>query len=407
MRRIWGVTTAALLSLPFGSQSGGTGRTPPGTPAEMRMASAQATFGFRLFSNLTTDEPTGNVFISPSSVAFALAMTWNGAAGETREAMGRVLELQGMSREEVNQASLALKNALQQGDPAVQLHIANSLWARKGLEFRPDFMSRNREFFQAEITALNFADRTAASTINDWVSRNTAGKIPRIIDQIDSNAILFLLNAIYFKGKWTNQFRKELTTQKPFMLSPGSPIQVPMMTQSGSYQYFETPDFQAISLPYGNRRWNLRIFLPSPGRGLPAFLKSLAASSWDNWMSSFRKRDGDISLPRFRIEYETRLNDALKALGMEAAFNQSRADFSAMVQQSERAYINEVKHKTFVEVNEEGTEAAAATSVGVSLASVQTPTERFRMVVDRPFFCAIRDDQTGAVLFLGAINHPK
>ncbi len=180
-----------------------------------------------------------------------------------------------------------------------------------------------------------------------------------------------------------------------------------MMTQSGSYQYYETPDFQAISLPYGNRRWNLRVFLPTPGRGLPQFLKSLTASNWDNWMRSFRKRDGDISLPRFRIEYEKELNNALKALGMAVAFDRSRADFTDMIQTSERAYINQVKHKTFVEVNEEGTEAAAATSVGVQVTSVQIPTERFRMVVDRPFFCAIRDDQTGAVLFVGAINNPK
>ena len=257
------------------------------------------------------------------------------------------------------------------------------------------------------MAALNFADPGSVATINDWVGRNTAGKIPKIIDRIDANDILFLINAIYFKGKWTAQFKKELTKQQPFTPADRNKIQVPMMTQSGSYQYYETPDFQAISLPYGNRRWNLRIFLPSAGRTLPQFLKSLTAANWDTWMRSFHKRDGDISLPRFRIEYEKELNNALKALGMEVAFDRSRADFSAMLQTSERAYIKQVKHKTFVEVNEEGTEAAAATSVGVQVTSVEVPMQKFRMVVDRPFFCAIRDEQTGAVLFLGAINNVK
>jgi serpin B len=403
---VGGLSAVGLLIL-FVMQSSGAGQTPAGLPAEKSLASAQAGFGFKLFSELTSREAAKNVFISPTSVAFALAMTWNGAAGETREAMSRTLGVPGMNPDQVNQASLALKNALQQADPAVQLHIANSLWAKKGLEFKPDFMDRNRQFFKAEVAALNFADPAAVATINDWVGRNTAGKIRKIIDRIDSNSILFLINAIYFKGRWTVEFKKGLTSQRPFTPATGNRIQVPMMTQSGSYQYYETPDFQAISLPYGNRRWNMRIFLPSPGRGLSQFLKSLTASNWDTWMSSFRKRDGDISLPRFRIEYEKELNDTLKALGMEVAFDRSRADFSSMIRKSERAYINQVKHKTFVEVNEEGTEAAAATSIGVSVTSVQIPMERFRMVVDRPFFCAIRDDQTGAVLFLGAINNPQ
>ena len=399
---------AAIGCLIFGvSQSSGAGQTTAGQPPEKSLASAQNGFGFRLFSQLTAGDKSDNVFISPTSIAFALAMTWNGAAGETREAMSQALELKGKSLEQVNQASLALKIALQQADPAVQLQIANSLWAKKRLEFRRDFMDRNRQFFKAEVAELNFADPGSGATINDWVGRNTAGKIQKIVDRIDSNSILFLINAIYFKGKWTDKFKKELTSQKPFTLATGSAVEVPMMTQSGSYQYYETPDFQAISLPYGNRRWTMRIFLPTPGRSLPQFLKGLSVSNWDSWMRSFRKRDGDILLPRFRIEYEKELNDALKALGMEVAFNRSRADFSSMIRTSERAYINQVKHKTFVEVNEEGTEAAAATSVGVSVTSFQQPQARFRMVVDRPFFCAIRDDQTGAVLFLGAINNPK
>jgi serine protease inhibitor len=406
MRRALVTSMVMVMLILVVKWSSGSGQTRPDLQSQKSLASAQNSFGFGLFSTLAAKEASENVFISPTSVAFALAMAWNGAAGETRDAMSRALELQGMTPDEVNRASASLMPALEQADPAVKLHIANSLWAKRGLEFKTNFMERNRQFFKAQITTLDFADPGASATINRWVAQNTAGRIEKIVDGIDANAILFLVNAIYYKGKWADEFRKELTTQQPFTLGSGKRKQVPMMTQSGRYQYYETPDFQAISLPYGKKRWNLRIFLPAKGRSLPQFLKGLTASNWDNWMRSFRKRDGDILLPRFRVEYESELSDALKALGMAVAFDKSRADFSGMIESSERAFINRVKHKTFVEVNEEGTEAAAATSAEVSVTSAQPPVERFRMVVDRPFFCAIRDDETGAVLFLGAVNSP-
>ncbi|RPI21681.1 MAG: serpin family protein [Acidobacteria bacterium] len=398
------VVIAGLLAVTRGS---GARQGNADQAANTRLAAAHNAFGFKLFSALRGEPGTENLFISPSSVAFALAMTWNGAAGPTRESMSRALELGGMDLDQVNQASLSLKTALGQADPTVELHIANSLWAKQGLEFKPDFMERNRQFFKAEVTELSFSDPGATARINNWVSQNTSGKIDKIIDRIDSNSILFLINAIYFKGKWTIKFQQEQTTQRPFTLASGTEKQVPMMRQAGEYQYVETPDFQAISLPYGNKRWNLRVFLPSANRNLSQFLESLTASNWDSWMRSFRKREGEILLPRFRVEYEKELNEALKALGMNDAFDQSRADFSAMIQSAERAFINQVKHRTFVEVNEEGTEAAASTSVGVSVTSYQEPTPPFRMEVNRPFFCAIRDDQSGALLFLGAIGNPK
>ncbi len=183
---------AAIGWLTLGiKQFSGAGQAPAGQPTQKSLASAQNGFGFKLFSQLTSAEGPNNVFISPASVAFALAMTWNGAAGETREAMSRALELQGMNLDEVNRAGLVLKDALQQADPAVQFHIANSLWARKGLEFKPDFMDRNRQFFKAEVAALNFADPGAVATINDWVGRNTAGKIPKIVTGLTRTTFSF------------------------------------------------------------------------------------------------------------------------------------------------------------------------------------------------------------------------
>lgn len=376
-------------------------------PMNNSIVSAYTSFGFKLFSQVAGEDAGKNVFISPMSVAFALAMTYNGAAGTTKEAMARALELQGMSIDEVNRASAALKDALDKADPKVQLRIANSLWSKKGVSFKPDFIQRNREFYKAEVAELNFSDPSAAGIINGWVSKNTEGKIERIIDQIEPSSVLFLVNAIYFKGKWAAEFEKDSTTEQPFTLTTGSRKQVQMMSQSGSYQYLENDDFQAISLPYGDKRWNMYIFLPAQGKSLAEFQKSLTASNWETWMRTFKNRKGEILLPRFKIEYEKELNNALKSLGMSVAFEQTGADFSGMIQSSERAYINKVKHKTFVEVNEEGTEAAAATSVGISITSAQKPTQSFRMVVDRPFLCAIRDNQTGALLFIGTINDPQ
>jgi serpin B len=275
------------------------------------------------------------------------------------------------------------------------------------VSFRPDFLERNRQFYGAQVTELDFNDPASAAVINDWVSQKTSGKIDRIIDQIDRDAILFLINAIYFKGKWTSEFKKEETKEDSFTLGDGRQKKHPMMSQSGKYDYLEGKNFQAVSLPYGNRRLSMYIFLPAKATTLAEFQKSLTAENWEKWMEEFDQTPGDIAVPRFRIEYEIELNDALKAMGMGLAFDHDRANFSKMVQSDEQVAINRVKHKTFVEVNEEGTEAAAATSVEVTVTSVQVPRERFRMVVDRPFFCAIRDNETGAVLFMGAINDPQ
>jgi serine protease inhibitor len=238
------------------------------------------------------------------------------------------------------------------------------------------------------------------------VKDKTSGKIDRIIDSISSDTILFLINAIYFKGKWADEFAKDKTKEDVFNLESGSQKRVPMMTQSGSYKYYDGKSFQAVSLPYGGGRVSMYVFLPAKGTSLSEFQKGLSASSWEGWMREFAQTEGDITLPRFKIEYEIALNDALKSLGMESAFDPSRANFKGMVQSEQNVYISKVKHKTFVEVNEEGTEAAAVTSTEMRATSAMRPRERFRMVVDHPFFCAIRDNLTGTVLFMGSIMEP-
>jgi serpin B len=382
-------------------------KPPASGKLDPQLAAANAKFGFKLYAELTKQSAEKNIFVSPSSIALCLTMAYNGAEGETRQAMARALETQALGLDELNRAYADLKAALENPDAKVKLQIANSLWARQGLQFKPDFIQRNKDYFGAQVTALNFDDPSAPATINQWVSEKTNGKIDKIVDQIDSSSILFLINAIYFKGAWTKEFDKAKTKEANFTLVRGTK-RLPMMSQAGNYQYLETGNFQAVSLPYGGGRVSFYVFLPASSSSLGAFEKSLTEANWQQWMTQFHATDGDISLPRFRVTYEATLNDALKALGMGTAFDESRANFSGMIQMGgQNVYISRVKHKTFAEVNEEGTEAAAVTSTEMRATSMRIEPQRFRMVVDRPFFCAIRDNATGAVLFMGSIYDPQ
>jgi serine protease inhibitor len=370
---------------------------------EDHLVVAQNRFAFKLFGTLARQDSGRNVFISPSSVALALAMTYNGARGETRSAMARSLELGELSLGDLNRASAELFASLNSLDPQVRLAIANSLWARQGVEFEGDFVRAARDSYDASVLSLDFARDPVVATVNQWVREHTAGKIESILDRVDPSAILILVNAIYFKGSWSRQFDRRLTREGPFTLPDGRVVRPPMMSQSGKYRYYEDRGFRAVRLPYGRGRMSMYIFLPATRTGLDTFLQSLDATRWDAWLRGFRETDGHIALPRFTLSYAASLNEPLKALGMADAFS-SRADFSGMC--SGYARIDEVRHKAFVEVNEEGTEAAAATAVTMMRASF-APSRTFSMVVDRPFFCAIRDDQTGAVLFMGAIVAPE
>lgn len=369
-----------------------------------KLVAANVRFGFKLFSETLKREGNKNVFVSPSSVAIALAMVYNGAAGETQQAMAKAMELQGMSLSELNQANAELIKLLENPDPKVQLAIANSLWARQGIPFNPDFLQRNQQFYQAKMTELNFQDPGAVTTINNWVSQNTRNKITEIVDRLSPDDVMMLINAIYFKGNWSKQFDPATTKQEPFFLGNGRQKSHPLMTQTGEYRYLENDQFQAVSLPYGDsQRMSMYLFLPRPNSSLSTFLQTLTADNWEQWMRQFRNQEGSIKIPRFKLEYETELIPVLSALGMENAFT-DRANFAGL--SSVPVQIDQVKHKTFVEVNEEGTEAAAVTAIGIRATSIM-PTERFDMVVNRPFFCAIRDNHTGTVLFMGAIAEPS
>ena len=366
-----------------------------------KLIAANTRLSFKLFSEILKQQPDQNIFISPASIAIALAMTYNGAQGQTQQAMAQTLELQGMSLEEVNQANAALRATLTNPDPKVQLFLANSLWARQEISFNREFQEKNQTFYGAKITALDFNDPRVSSIINNWVNQSTKGKIDQIIDnkEITPNTILFLLNAIYFKGLWTTEFDKTKTRELPFRLSNGTQKPHPIMFRQSEYQYYTNELFQAVSLPYGQGRFSLYIFLPQKNIDLKTFYKNLKPDNWEQWMNQFMPKQLLLGLPRFRLKYGLELSNTLKPLGMEIAFDENRANFRGLTPLP--AYISKVKHNTFFEVNEEGSEASGATSVQIATRGLSP-----QLIVDRPFFCAIRDNQTKSILFMGSVVEP-
>ena len=371
-------------------------------------AGGYSAFGIDLYKELLKEKPGINIFISPASVGFALAMTYNGSAGETRTAMAGTLGFPDDNFEAVNVNDSTLIGCLNDSIRGVKLSVANSLWAKQGLTFKKSFLERNARYYGAEIETLDFSSPGSPATINQWVARKTNDKITKIIDKIKEEDILYLVNAIYFKGTWAREFDKNLTQDEPFHLVDGATSPRPMMRQSGRYDYLEGDGFQAVRLPYGDGRIGMYVFLPAGGSSLEQFHERLSSGTWDTWMRSFASRKGKVVLPRFRLEYQSSLKQSLGALGMTVAFDLERANFSGMCEAAgANVYIGDVVHKTFVDVNEEGTEAAAVTSVEMVATTAVEFENPFEMIVDRPFFFAIRDWKTGLVLFMGSIVNPE
>lgn len=407
MKHVMAIAIAAVLSAGCDKHTADAQNDTGGQPGtagviDPHLADATNRFGFNLLAHLD-DGP--DVMISPPSVAMALAMTYNGADGETQTQMAATLEVSDMTLDELNLAHQELRGVLTDPKSDVTMKIANSLWARQGLDFDSGFVSRNVAHFGAEVSTLDFDSPEAAPTINRWVSDNTATKIPSIVKSIDPSTILFLVNAIYFKGTWTYTFNKNLTYDATFHHPSGNRTRR-LMTQEDDFSYLKGDGFQAVRLPYGkSQRFAMYVFLPDQESSLTAFTDSLTHAKWTQWIGQFGTKNGAVHLPRFTITYDESLGDKLQAMGMTDAFDADRADFSKMITvPGENVLISAVKHKTFMEVNEEGTEAAAVTSVEVIVTSFPGPDERFEMIVDRPFFCAIADKESGLILFMGKVS---
>ncbi len=382
------------------------GTTPdPVAPVHVELdgavTSAYTEFGLDLFARLRADAPQENLFVSPTSAALALTMTYNGASGETRDAMARALRIEGLEPAHVSQNASEWMAALTDtGDPRTELSIANSIWSRQGFPFHASFLEENRTAFDAEIRELPF-DAAAVAQINDWVRRETKGKIDGIVDELSGDLVMVLINALYFKGEWQYRFDPENTRPRPFTRFDGTTVETPMMSQRVTLPYRHFEGVQMVALPYGDGRFSMVLALPGPDQSLDDFYASLDVERWGSWLSELRETDLDLVLPRFSIESDLSLNDPLSDLGMGIAFDRGAADFSRM--SPEQLFISFVRQKTFVEVDEVGTEAAAATSVGMTVTSFPgRPLVHF----DRPFFFAIHDGATETILFMGQLADP-
>ncbi len=372
------------------------------TVTEKHLVESGNDFSLKLFRELNKDEIGENMFISPLSVSYALGMTLNGAVGTTYDAMAKTLELQGMSIEEINKSYQSLMKLLTTLDPKVIFEIANSIWYREGFHVEKEFIDVNKEFFNALVRALNFNDPASVDIINGWVTEKTHGLIEEVIDEIDPATIMFLINALYFKGTWLYEFDPDDTKPATFYQDGGSETEVQMMSQRAEFLYYASDQFQAIDLPYGSEKFSMTVFLPRIGIKVDDLISQMNDQTWSNWIHVFPKEKQEVNLylPRFTIEYEKSIREVLISLGMGIAFT-GAADFSN-INRNGGLFISDVNHFTYVKVDEEGTEAAAVTVVEIRVASVGSPIMR----IDRPFFFVIRENQNDTILFMGKVMNP-
>lgn len=369
------------------------------------LARPYAQFGFDVLRQLTSQRSDSNVFISPTSIAVALAMTSNGASGATRSAILKTLHADTQPIDAFNAANRELTDQISR-TTAVQLSMANALWVQQGLPVSPAFQQTLQTSYDAKAENIDFRNSAAPQTINSWAAKHTNDRIENLIDQIDPLTVAMLTNAIAFKGKWTLQFDPKSTQPHDFKPASGAAIQVPMMSNSAEYAYYaDGKGLQAIRLPYADRTFAMYVVLPQGAKQMQPFLNQLTPDTFAALVSSLHSQRGTIELPRFTLDYNATLNSVLGKLGMGIAFG-NKADFEG-IRKSPRIQISEVRHASFLKVDEEGTEAAAATSVGMRAMAVRIEPQPFHMVVDHPFFLAIRDERNGQLLFTGIIAKPE
>ncbi len=365
-------------------------------------------FAFDLYRQLA--KKNGNVFVSPSSISTALAMTYAGARGQTADEMAKTLRFT-LEPSRLNPAFAALlRQWKEEGKkPGSELGVANALWGQKGFGFLPDFLNITRRDYGAGLVELDFArdPELARRTINEWVEQQTGNKIKELFKprMLDSTTRLALTNAIYFKGDWQVPFDKRLTHDQEFLLTAQDKVQVPMMYRSGSYKYADSDAYQALEMSYKGHDLSMLVLLPRKVDGLADLEKLVSAGGLNDLLGKLGSQKVNVSVPRFKTTREYRLNDVLAGMGMPAAFDPNRADFTGMNGSGPPLFLSVVVHKAFVDVNEQGTEAAAATGAGIALASALVKTQTFR--ADHPFLFLIRDNRSGSILFLGRVSDPR
>jgi serine protease inhibitor len=366
------------------------------TESENKIIAGNNDFAFDLFRTGNLAQHKANVFISPLSASMALGMTANGANGATYDEMRATLRLSGATQEDVDVGYKSLITLLRGLDPGTDFSIANSIWYDQTFPFNASFLDDSKLYFDARVQALDFTSPAAVTTINSWVKAQTSDKIPEILDAIEPGEVMFLVNAIYFKGIWQKQFDKSKTVDAPFHAADGTTATVPMMARGAGVKYAATSEYSAVDLPYGNSAFTMTVILANPNADIDAFAESFDQAKWNSLGSSLHDSNLQVYLPRFRMEWQRMLNNDLQQLGMRLAFY--NADFTRMSPLGLSLVITRVLQKTFVDVDEQGTEAAAATMVGIGPVSLPAA---FR--ADHPFLVVIRERFSGTILFIGKI----
>lgn len=372
-------------------------------PAEQDMTTRATLGGYRLFAQIDSGETDDNCCFSPLSASCALALAANGAVGDTRLQLWQALGLGGYSDAQLNSYFYKLLTALPRLDTLTTFAAANSLWVREGLGLNPAYSTTMASSYLARVRELPF-DETAVDSINRWCSQHTAGRIPTILQSINSNAMLFLLNALYFKGDWKYTFDTQNTRSRDFTSAGGKVAKVKMMSQTTVIPYYEDESLQAVDLPFGRGMFRMTFLLPSEGSSTRALAQRLAAGLLSIDTDLFVPDETQIEIPRFTLHTEIMLNSSLMALGALLPFDAQLADFSHMTQQG--LFISMVKQKTFIKVDETGAEAAAVTGIGMETTSIDEK-QPHTFCLNRPFLFLIRESHTGVLLFVGRVGMPN
>lgn len=373
---------------------------------EKSLIESDQKFAFEFFSNVFAEEQkedNQNFMISPFSLSMALAMTWNGSDHDTKHAIQRTLKMNDMSDKEVNSYFKRLKNAIEKTDPSTKLAIANSIWTNKDVMILPEFLALNQDYFNATVEAVDFLNPATAERINQWADNNTNGLIKEVIDETNPQALMYLLNALYFKGIWTSEFDAKNTAKMKFVTENGKSQQVDMMQQNAHFNYTSDETMQLIELPYGNQSFSMMVLLPQQGRIIADVTRNLLDNDyWNNMKSRLRDANVDLFIPKFKTEYSKQLNNVLMDMGMDIAFSSDKADFSRM--SNTPSFISFVKQYTYIATDEVGTEAAAVTTVGMVVTSFPATPQKISFKAERPFIYLIQENSTGSILFMGAVN---
>lgn len=370
------------------------------TPTEQQLAVANNSFSLKLFKTLATSNTDGNLLVSPLSVCFAVGMVNNGSNGQTLSAINNATNVSGFTQSQVNTYYNKLITDLPKLDPTTTLNVANSIWYNQNISVLPQFLQTNSSSYQAKLQAVDFGLPTTKDMMNQWVSDQTHGKIPGIITGTSPSDVMYLINAIYFKSTWNERFDPTETHQKAFYLPNNTTIQTDFMSADIHYNTYSDDLAQVYELPYKNKKYSMVIVMPVNTKTVQDVTGSLDSVKWQSWMSQLQPAKNIIVMPKFKFQYQTGLNNQLTALGMGIAFTKN-ADFTR-INTAGGMLISSVMHKTYIEVNEDGTEAAAVTSIGVSSTSLPVT-----ITIDHPFIFAIREMKTGLILFTGIVNNPQ